>query len=468
MPHHLLGCVDVSADPWTVGKYALEAAKTVKEIRSRGNVPVVVGGTGYYLQALALRGGTVVESEGFGWKEAEVSKRAQGEDSGNGDFETHRSRNFLTADEEEARWPVLRESSEVLLAELRKVDPVMAARWHPNDRRKIRRSLAVYLQTGRKASEIYAEQKTQREREQALSHKVSGNGVSNHSSETDSEIPSALRHDTLLFYLHSASSSLDNRLEARIHDMLERGLLDELHYLRGFHSSLIAAGKPPDLTRGIWVAIGYKEFAPYLDAIEADTLANSGVETYPEAEGQKIKEREEKEKRLAKLRADCIQRMVIATRQYARSQEKWVRGKLLPALQGAGAQHRLFVLDASDATRFGEVVQAKAAEVVRQFLAGEELPSAESVYADAREVLRLDKDGFGSETIREVRVCERCNVTVVTAKEWEKHLKSTKHKRSLKRERQRGERELRRAMNESNTSEQDGPIGLSIDESKES
>ena len=62
-----------------------------------------------------------------------------------------------------SRWPILDSPTEEIHAELRKVDPLMAARWHPKDRRHIQRSLEIWLQTGRKASEVYEEQKKRKE-----------------------------------------------------------------------------------------------------------------------------------------------------------------------------------------------------------------------------------------------------------------------------------------------------------------
>ena len=49
-PHHLLDCVD-STGYITAGDYARLARQVVAEIKSRGNLPIVVGGTGLYLRA---------------------------------------------------------------------------------------------------------------------------------------------------------------------------------------------------------------------------------------------------------------------------------------------------------------------------------------------------------------------------------------------------------------------------------
>lgn len=396
-----------------MGRYLTEAGKVIKEVRAKGRWPLVVGGTGYYVEGLTLKGRLVVDV-GIG----------EGAEGAEGEGETVSCYEVLNAKAEEERWPVLNESTEVLLDELKKVDPDMAARWHPKDRRKIRRSLSIYLQTGRKASDIYAEQKAERARMQPP-ESVNGNAIASNAGPASGFSGSgALKHDVLFFYLHCPVSSLEPKLESRVQEMLSRGLLDEIRYLRKFHTSLIAAGTPPDLTRGIWVAIGYKEFAPYLDALEATEASNGDNDT--------AETKSELEMELAKLKAESIERMIIATRQYAKRQAKWVQRKLLPGLRSIGAQDRLFVLDVSDPAKVD-----KATNVVRRFLAGEELPRPEEVVDGVRDVLVMGNDA--GET-KDVRTCERCGVTVATVKDWERHLVSTKHRRALKRERETARR----------------------------
>ena len=51
VPHHLLDCVDATGQI-TAGEYSRQARQVLEEIKSRGHLPVVVGGTGLYLRAL--------------------------------------------------------------------------------------------------------------------------------------------------------------------------------------------------------------------------------------------------------------------------------------------------------------------------------------------------------------------------------------------------------------------------------
>ena len=51
VPHHLLDCIE-AAGQITAGEYSRQARQVLEEIKSRGHLPVVVGGTGLYLRAL--------------------------------------------------------------------------------------------------------------------------------------------------------------------------------------------------------------------------------------------------------------------------------------------------------------------------------------------------------------------------------------------------------------------------------
>jgi len=52
VPHHLIGFLD-PAERFDAGRFLREATRLIGEIRARGNVPIVAGGTGLYLKALA-------------------------------------------------------------------------------------------------------------------------------------------------------------------------------------------------------------------------------------------------------------------------------------------------------------------------------------------------------------------------------------------------------------------------------
>jgi len=121
-PHHLFDCVDPTTDG-TAGEYARRARRTLAEIKARGGLPIVVGGTGLYLRAL-------LEGLFPGPQRSEQLRerlRARAADRGS---------NYLHR----------------ILARL---DRNAGARIHPNDAPKLIRAIEVCLASRQKMSEMW-------------------------------------------------------------------------------------------------------------------------------------------------------------------------------------------------------------------------------------------------------------------------------------------------------------------------
>ncbi len=114
--HHLIDLVEPT-EAFTVSDWLAAAERVIADIRSRGRVPVVVGGTHLYIKMFLE-----------GMFEGPPPDPA--------------IRDRLRA-----------RSAAELRAELERVDPAAAARIHPNDERRTIRALEVYHQTGRPISE---------------------------------------------------------------------------------------------------------------------------------------------------------------------------------------------------------------------------------------------------------------------------------------------------------------------------
>ena len=121
IPHHLMGFLPLTAS-YSVAKYAADAHRVIAEIRRRGKLPIVCGGTGLYIQAVT-ENLTYEEQPGDRTLRDALRARAQ------------------------------QEGGAPLLAELSLVDPETAARLHPNDIGRIVRALELVRTTGRTLSE---------------------------------------------------------------------------------------------------------------------------------------------------------------------------------------------------------------------------------------------------------------------------------------------------------------------------
>lgn len=367
IPHHLLGFIGLDEEPWRVGLFREKAGQIIKEIRSRGRLPVLVGGTHYYAQALLFP-----------------------------DVTTAGDKDKLTALESANTFPILEMSTEVMLEKLREVDPVMAHRWHPKERRKIRRSLEIFLTTGKKASDVYYEQRAA----------VNLNQLDGLGEDFYNESVTSL-DSTLLFWVHAERDVLKARLDARVDKMMTAGLLDEVKSMSTFLKEKFEAGITVDRGRAIWVSIGFKEFEAYLEALEKEGVSQKQMDTI------------------------CRQSVLAtqaATRQYANRQVRWIRLSLMTALAERDALSKLYLLDGTDITKWTEAVSDPAIKVAAAFLKGDELQSPEEL-SDAARVILAPEEGLAKKPNVWVRkTCEMCHMTAVTDLQWEIHLKSRKHR----------------------------------------
>ena len=117
VPHHMVAVADPE-EQWSAARYVQEAVPVVDGILARGRLPVVVGGTGLWVDAL-------VQGRGFAAGCAGGAVRRELEER-------------LAA-----------EGIAPLLEELRQVDPAAAQRLHPADGKRILRALEVWRETGK-------------------------------------------------------------------------------------------------------------------------------------------------------------------------------------------------------------------------------------------------------------------------------------------------------------------------------
>jgi tRNA dimethylallyltransferase len=390
IPHHLMDFIGLEEEPWTVGHFVDEAQKVVKEIRSRGKLPILVGGTHYYTQSLLFKNSLVSDNP---VKQVDMLE-----------------------EQVESKWPILSASTEEIYAKLEEVDPTIARRWHPNDRRHVQRSLEIWLQTGRKASEVYQEQEEHKRRilkddvEAASEVADSTNGCEH------------LRYPSLVFWLHAQEEVLKARLDDRVQKMVASGLLEEASAMSAYFDLKTSQGHALDLGKGIWVSIGYKEMQPYIAMLQRG---------------------DSRQEDLFRVRDECIEAVIAHTRQYAKKQTRRIRLTLASLFDRAASLHRLFVLDCTDLDRWTDAVSDPSERIAEAFLKGNSLPEPSTLSSLADAVLASSRQG-SVKAQRLVRECSVCQKVMMTEHEWKVHLSSTGHKRAIQAKRRRAENEIRR------------------------
>lgn len=193
IPHYMMDFLE-SSEPYSVALYQQAAEKCIADIHGRGKLPVVVGGTGLYVDTLL--------------NNVKLSEES---------YDEELRRSLLQKAENEG--------AEVLLDELREIDPEYAAKLHPNNVKRIVRALEIYKTTGTTPTEQIA-----------LSKQASP-------------------YRACIIALDAENRQyLYDRIDRRVDIMLERGLEAEAReYLS--RSDVQTSAQ----------AIGYKELKPYFD-----------------------------------------------------------------------------------------------------------------------------------------------------------------------------------------------------------
>jgi tRNA dimethylallyltransferase len=189
VPHHLINIISPD-EPFSVADFQQLAKEKIYEITARGKLPFLVGGTGLYVNAITAP---------YKFQELPVNQ-------------SRRQELAALAEEKGNRYV------HDLLA---KVDPELALKLHPNDQRRIIRGIEYF---------------------EATSEKISNNFVDINQQEGDFKV--------VLVGLMMERNLLYRRIENRVDDMIEDGLIEEA-------KDLLARGYSPNLPS--LQGLGYKE-----------------------------------------------------------------------------------------------------------------------------------------------------------------------------------------------------------------
>lgn len=195
VPHHLVDVLEPDEE-FHVVRFQKMAKHAMEEIYAKGKIPILVGGTGFYIQA-------VLYDIDFTENEGDVSYRKQLEDFAK------------------------EQGAEALHEKLQAVDPKAAEEIHAHNVKRVIRALEYFRQTGQPISAHNEEQR-------------------------QNESP----YGQAYFVLNDDRQNLYKRINLRVDQMVEEGLLDEVRTLRdkGYTRNLVSMQ-----------GLGYKEILAYLD-----------------------------------------------------------------------------------------------------------------------------------------------------------------------------------------------------------
>ncbi|KAM5181479.1 tRNA dimethylallyltransferase [Mantella aurantiaca] len=355
--HHMISFVDPLVTNFTVVDFRNKAVALIEDIFSRDKIPIVVGGTNYYIESLLWK--VLVD---VGYPSAIKASKEDGE--------------LQPANDRKSELEQLEVHE--LYARLKEVDPETAAKLHPHDKRKVSRSLSVYEESGIPLSEHIRRQQED------------GGGP----------LGGALRYpNPCILWLHSDQEVLNTRLSARVNEMLQMGLIKELHDFHKRYNAQLVAQSGQDYQHGIFQSIGFKEFHEYLVTMDDSNL-------------------EKKELLLQR----GIEAMKQRTQKYAKRQNKWVMNRFLKR-PGPNVPS-VYKLDVTDVSSWDENVLSPAIQILSSFLQG---------ISPSIDPMKITCDN--SYDKRSSRLCDLCNRIIIGDLEWAAHIKSKSHLHCAKKRR---------------------------------
>lgn len=205
VPHHLIDILEPTED-FNVVRFQALARAAAEDIYSRGKIPIVAGGTGFYIQALL----------------------------NDIDFtQTDENTQFR----EEMEHLAAEQGAEVLHERLRAVDPESAEAIHANNVKRVIRALEYYEQTGEKIS-----------------------------AHNEAERAKTSPYHFFYYVLNTDRTVLYERIEKRIDEMMEEGLVEEVRQLQAMGCSRDSVAMQ---------GLGYKEILAYLNGeMSLETAVN--------------------------------------------------------------------------------------------------------------------------------------------------------------------------------------------------
>lgn len=191
VPHHLINICDID-ERYSAAQFKQQAQEQIKEITARGNLPLIVGGTGFYLQTLTNN--LTLGQDHFDDQSAKIRQH----------------------------WHDVAEErgAEYVRQRLRALDPVAEGKIPQGNLRRVIRALEVIEKTGHRFSD---------------------------------QPQQTAEDDYLLIGLTTDRAVLYERINARVDQMMAKGLLDEARWLYQQGGDKLPSGK----------GIGYHEFFPY-------------------------------------------------------------------------------------------------------------------------------------------------------------------------------------------------------------
>ncbi|PKI78754.1 hypothetical protein CRG98_000821 [Punica granatum] len=384
VPHHLLGTVNPNEE-FTAKMFRDLAIPLIDRICSRNHLPVIVGGTNYYIQALVS---PFLMDEAANHMDDGGLSEALGEEHPDSEVDSGESNCNVSFDR------------------LKAIDPIAANRIHPNNKRKINQYLSLYARSGVVPSKLFQEKTVE-----------NWGRVEN------------FRYRCCFICVDASLPVLDRYVEERVDVMVDSGLLNEVCDIYDIDA---------DYSRGLRQAIGVREFETFLRVylskighakVDASDTGLTYLES-PKQVGEMLKENMKAilessiEDQLKVLLEGAIESVKANTRRLVRQQKR--RIQRLQTLFGWDINF----VDSTEAIscRSNDSWDARVVEPAVEFIRNfQDANSSESPDLEAR---KHSETSLSMRDLWTQYVCKACGDRVLRgAHEWEQHRQGRSHRK---------------------------------------
>ncbi|RNA21623.1 tRNA mitochondrial [Brachionus plicatilis] len=380
--HHLVGSLDSNCITYNVIDYKNEAVQLIDSLLEKDVIPILVGGTHYYIQSviweLLLDKNSDADLKS---KRSNFPNFAQDLDCEIFDLLSESSDFSAIETNSNAQVDInvkLHDSdikTEKIYQELVKFDEQSAQKIHPNDRRKLCRALQIYFTFGLTKTDLLDSRKNEKGTNSPLRYK-----------------------NVCFFVMNCENKILNKRLDDRVDQMISNGMVSEIENFRKNFQEKFPNETLKSYSRnyefGIFQSIGLKEFDDYFNYLQSEESVDKTKKT--------------------KLFDSAVLDMKLSTKRYAKTQIRWIKRfeTITPII------HQI---DTTDLTKWDQSVFSKALSTFTDCLNRYELDN--QVEINKMDTAEEKGDHF------QFNKCDICDRVFINKFQWECHLNGSKHKK---------------------------------------
>ena len=391
--HHFLSILEPT-ELHTVSDFKRKADKIIEQMHNENKLPIIVGGTYYYVESILYD--KLINTES-----AADELTLRNESSNLIAYRNSDLDNLENFFKNEIKTFGFDDVNAIKLHNLLKqVDEETANKIHPNDKRKIVRALQVYQKTNKKYSDLIKEQ-----------HRLSG--------DNQARISGRLRFaNSLILNLDVDKSILHERIDKRVELMEKNGLINELTSFFNSYNEIKKENRFSylDHRKGIFQVIGFKEFNDYFNYMFKQELNGKRIVDERMTNNEVIKD---------KLMRRGLSNLKMITKKYSKTQLDWYRNRILSNLNRRQTPP-IFNLNANSLDEWNANVLEPSIEIVDHILIKQafNLPVHLSALK-AKEIAKKSNE-------KQLRHCKYCVISVVDEISWQLHLNSKNHNQNRK------------------------------------